>query len=94
VIHGLVQLLLALLVVMALGLIGAHGFVAAREWRWNRDRRRRIRAMLERDTERDTERGGGSGDGDGVETEDGWADAMARQLEEIRGLPEFVKPRR
>jgi hypothetical protein len=50
-------------------------FLAARERMWNRDRSRRIAAMLERERERRT-------------AEIGWVEAMAIQLAEIRALPE------
>jgi hypothetical protein len=52
---------------------------AARERRWNRDRRRTIAAMRER------ERTGSAPVLD-------WVDAMAAQLEEIRSLPEAADP--
>jgi hypothetical protein len=48
---------------------------AAREIRWNRDRRRRIAAMLERERTTRTP---------ALDS----VDAMAAQLEEIRSLPE------
>jgi hypothetical protein len=56
-------------------------FLAARERHWNRDRRRRIAAMLER--ERATRTAG-----------IGWVEAMAIQLAEIRALPEVWEPQR
>jgi hypothetical protein len=54
---------------------------SARERRWNRDRRRRIAEMLQR--ERVIQ----------MVTVD-WLEAMAIQLAEIRGLPEPLEPRR
>jgi hypothetical protein len=79
-IHRLVHLTLVLSAVIGLAVIGVSGFVAAREWRWNRDRRRRISAMLQRERQN-------------VRTAFGWAEAMVSQLDEIRALPEFVSPR-
>jgi hypothetical protein len=55
-------------------------YLAARERYWNRDRRRRIAAMLER--ERST-----------LTTRIEWVEAMAIQLAEIRALPEADGPR-
>lgn len=55
-------------------------YIAARERRWNRDRRRRIASMLER------ERLSRMADFDLLE-------AMAIQLAEIRTLPEVAKLR-
>jgi hypothetical protein len=78
---GLVRLTGVLSVVVGLGLIGAGVFVALREWRWDRDRSRRIRSMLEREREN-------------VRAVGGWAEPMAGQLEEIRALPEVLEPRR
>jgi hypothetical protein len=52
---------------------------AAREVRWNRDRRRRVSAMLKR------ERANRAPELD-------WVDAMAAQLEEIQRLPEVPDP--
>jgi hypothetical protein len=57
-------------------------FITAREWRWNRDRSRRIALMMVR------ERAAVAAAAiDPV-------DAMAFQLEEIRALPEHAEPRR
>jgi hypothetical protein len=56
-------------------------FLAARERRWDRDRRRRIAAMLERERTTRT-------------AESGRVEAMAIQLAEIRALPEVVEPPR
>jgi hypothetical protein len=56
-------------------------YLAARERRWNRDRRRRIALMLER------ERASAMAQID-------WVEAMAIQLAEIRALPEARKPQR
>jgi hypothetical protein len=80
VILGVVHLTLVLSVVIGLAVIGASGFVAARECYWNRDRRRRISAMLQRERQN-------------VTTAYGWAEAMVSQMDEIRALPESVKPR-
>jgi hypothetical protein len=55
--------------------------LAARERRWNRDRSRRIAAMVTR--ERAT---------DGAEID--WVEAMAIQLAEIRALPEAWEAQR
>jgi hypothetical protein len=54
-------------------------YLAARERRWNRDRRRRIAVMLER--ERTTRM-----------AEIGCVEVMAIQLAEIRALPEVLEP--
>ena len=54
---------------------------AALERRWNRDRRRRIAEMAQR--ERFVEMAGVA-----------WLEAMACQLAEIRALPEALEPRR
>jgi hypothetical protein len=56
-------------------------YLSARERRWNRDRARRIAAMLQR------ERLIQMATFDRLE-------AMALQLAEIRGLPEALEPRR
>ena len=56
-------------------------FLAARERHWNRDRRRRIAAMLERERAMRT-------------AEIGWVEAMAIQLAEIRTLPEPLESQR
>ena len=56
-------------------------YIAARERRWNRDRRRRIAEMLQRERSMLT-------------ANVDWLEAMAIQLAEIRGLPEAVEPRR
>ena len=56
-------------------------YLAARERRWDRDRRRRIAEMRRRERASRT-----------VEVE--WVEAMAIQLAEIRTLPEVVEPRR
>jgi hypothetical protein len=56
-------------------------YIAARERRWNRDRRRRIAAMLERERATRT-------------AEIGWVENMAIQLAEIRALPEVLEPQR
>jgi hypothetical protein len=55
-------------------------FLAARERIWNRDRSRRIAAMLERERARRP-------------AEIGWVEAMAIQLAEIRALPEAFERR-
>lgn len=56
-------------------------FFAVRERRWNRDRSRRVAAMLQ--SERTT-----------LVTRAEWLEAMAIQLAEIWTLPEAVEPRR
>jgi hypothetical protein len=56
-------------------------YLAARERHWNRDRRRRIAVMLERERATRT-------------VEIGCVEAMALQLAEIRALPEALDPRR
>jgi hypothetical protein len=56
-------------------------YIAARERRWNRDRRRRIAAMRERERATRT-------------AEIGWVENMAIQLAEIRALPEVLEPQR
>jgi hypothetical protein len=56
-------------------------YIAARERRWNRDRRRRIAEMLQRERSILT-------------ANVDWLEAMAIQLAEIRGLPEALEPRR
>jgi hypothetical protein len=56
-------------------------FLAARERHWNRDRSRRIAAMLERERATRT-------------AEIGWVEATATQLAEIRALPEALEPQR
>jgi hypothetical protein len=56
-------------------------FLAARERRWNRDRRKRIATMLERERATRT-------------AEIGWVEAMAMQLAEIRSLPEAFESQR
>jgi hypothetical protein len=56
-------------------------FDAVRDRRWNRDRSRRIAAMLAR------ERASLADNRD-------WLEAMAIQLAEIRALPEAWEPRR
>jgi hypothetical protein len=56
-------------------------FLGARERCWNRDRSRRIAAMLERERVTRT-------------AEVGWVEAMAIQLAEIRALPEALEPQR
>jgi hypothetical protein len=61
--------------------IFARFFVGARERRWDRDRRRRIAKLLER--ERAT-----------VAATADWMEAMAVQLAEIRALPEVTEPLR
>jgi hypothetical protein len=55
-------------------------FLAARERIWNRDRSRRIAAMLERERARRA-------------AEIRWVEAMAIQLAEIRALPEALERR-
>jgi hypothetical protein len=55
-------------------------FIATRERIWNRDRSRRIAAMLERERTRRA-------------AEIGWVEAMAIQLAEIRALPEALERR-
>jgi hypothetical protein len=54
---------------------------AARDRRWNRDRSRRVAAMLARERASFTNK---------ID----WVEAMAIQLAEIRALPEAVEPRR
>jgi hypothetical protein len=54
-------------------------FIFVREWRWNRDRRRRVTAMLHQEQAID-------------EAEALLVHQMAAQLEEIRTLPEVFKP--
>jgi hypothetical protein len=54
---------------------------AARERRWDRDRSRRVAAMLARERASLADR-------------TDWVEAMAMQLVEIRTLPEAVEPRR
>jgi hypothetical protein len=56
-------------------------YLAVREQKWNRDRRRRIAVMLER------ERTAAAAKID-------WAEEMALQLAEIRALPEAPEPQR
>lgn len=56
-------------------------YIAVREQRWNRDRRRRIAEMRRR--ERAT-----------FMAEIGWVEAMAVQLVEIRALPEAFQTQR
>jgi hypothetical protein len=56
-------------------------YITARERRWNRDRRRRIAEMLQRERSILT-------------ANVDWLEAMAIQLAEIRGLPEALQPRR
>lgn len=55
-------------------------YIAARERRWNRDRRRRIAEMRRRERL-------------SFITNIDWVDAMASQLAEIRSLPEAHEPR-
>jgi hypothetical protein len=81
VLFGLLRLTGVLSVVAGFGVIGASMFLAVREWRWDRDRSRRIRSMRERELEN-------------VRAAGGWAEAIARQLDEIRALPEVLEPRR
>ena len=54
-------------------------YLAAREQRWNRDRRRRIAVMLERERT-------------AAAVKIDWAEEMALQLAEIRALPETPEP--
>jgi hypothetical protein len=56
-------------------------YFAARERRWNRDRKRRVAAMLERERA-------------SLLAEVDWLEAMAMQIAEIRALPETVEPLR
>jgi hypothetical protein len=52
-------------------------YIAARERRWNRDRRRRIAEMLKRERSM-------------LAANVDWLEAMAIQRAEIRGLPEAL----
>ncbi len=56
-------------------------YIAARERRWNRDRRRRIAEMRRRERAN-------------FMAEIDWVEAMASQLAEIRMLPEALQTRR
>jgi hypothetical protein len=55
-------------------------FLAVREWHWDRDRNRRITAMLARERANLTSAGE-------------QAEALAKQLDEIRALPEVFGQR-